>query len=89
MDSSAFADTRSTATTGAWPSPSSSRPSAPRQGAQLLGSIIRDRGPIAAPPEIAVLRLTTAQLAEVSGVGDKDEVQEALKRGAETAQTLS
>lgn len=33
-------------------------------------------------------RVTTAQLAEVSGVGDKTEVQEALKRGAETAQTI-
>jgi hypothetical protein len=33
-------------------------------------------------------RLATAQFAEVSGVGDKEDVQEALKRGAETAQTL-
>jgi hypothetical protein len=33
-------------------------------------------------------RLAMAQFAEVSGVGDKEDVQEALKRGAETAQTL-
>jgi hypothetical protein len=40
-----IAAARSTAATGAWPSPSSSRPPTPRQGAQLLGSISRDRGP--------------------------------------------
>jgi hypothetical protein len=33
-------------------------------------------------------RVASAQLAEVSGVGDSNDVQDALKRGAETAQSM-